>query len=116
VIHFSVFFSRGDPVALVAEGHAGFGEAGNDIVCAAVSTLLQSLVVGAEDVLALRDISVASDGERGFFSISWPEDLIRSAPCWGVLVRTAIKSLKIIESQYGDFFRISEVHESHEDI
>ena len=116
MIHFSVFFSRGNPTALVAEGHAGFGEAGSDIVCAAVSTLLQSLVVGAEDVLALRDVSVTSDGEHGFFSISWPEDLIRGTPCWGVLIRTALESLKIIESQYGDFFRISEVHESHEDI
>ncbi len=36
------------PLRLEAQGHAGYGERGRDIVCAAVSTLFSALSLGLE--------------------------------------------------------------------
>jgi len=38
-------------ISVSIEGHAEFAEKGNDIVCSSVSTLVQSLIIGIEEVL-----------------------------------------------------------------
>ncbi len=116
MIRLSVLLQGTSPVALVAAGHAGFSEAGTDIVCAAVSTLLQNLAVGAEDVVKIKGVEVVSKSQEGYFSITWPREELLRVPCWNVLIQTTLRSLTIIESQYGDFLRISEVHDYHESI
>ncbi len=35
---------KGDNIFLQCKGHAGYADAGNDIVCAAISTLTQTLI------------------------------------------------------------------------
>lgn len=42
------FGSTGDKMSLRVEGHAGFSELGQDIVCAGVSSLGQALLFGLE--------------------------------------------------------------------
>ncbi len=43
--------SKGELTGFIVEGHAGFEEAGQDIVCAAVSVLVQTTVLGLERIL-----------------------------------------------------------------
>src|SRR6056297_4299544 len=38
-------------ISVSIEGHAEFAEKGSDIVCSSVSTLVQSLIIGIEEVL-----------------------------------------------------------------
>lgn len=40
---------QGAEFSLVAKGHSGFADMGNDIVCAAISTLLQTLLKHLDD-------------------------------------------------------------------
>jgi uncharacterized protein YsxB (DUF464 family) len=43
---------QGSPVALMVEGHAGRGAYGEDIVCAAASALVETLMLGLTEVVA----------------------------------------------------------------
>jgi uncharacterized protein YsxB (DUF464 family) len=42
----------GDSFIIEAHGHAGYAEAGHDIVCSAVSVLLQTLIARLDDTTA----------------------------------------------------------------
>lgn len=53
---------RGGKLTLTADGHAGFGQMGEDIVCAAVSMLSLSVLYALEGV---KDIQLESDVRRG---------------------------------------------------
>jgi len=55
-----------------ASGHSGYAPRNKDIVCAAVSTLLQALAVGLIDVLALNGVQCKKEEEPAYFSIEWP--------------------------------------------
>ena len=53
-----------------ASGHAGWADSGQDVVCAAVSTLLQAAWLGLDEVAG---IAVAGTREAGRLELSWPE-------------------------------------------
>ena len=44
-------------------GHAGYAERGNDIVCAAVSALVQTLIYSLEE-LAIDDIEIVTENKQ----------------------------------------------------
>jgi uncharacterized protein YsxB (DUF464 family) len=62
--------SRNRLSSVFADGHAGWADAGEDIVCAAVSAILQAAWVGLTD-----HARVEIDGERrdGRLGMRWPE-------------------------------------------
>ena len=54
---------EGHIVAFAADGHSGYAELGSDIVCAGVSTLLQTALLGLTEYLALRVSYKVSPGK-----------------------------------------------------
>ena len=56
-----------------SRGHSGFARRGNDIVCAAVSTLMQALVLGLEDIAHVQGLEVHADEKIPIIRITWPE-------------------------------------------
>lgn len=67
-----VFERQGDRlVAFRSRGHAGAADPGEDIVCAAVSALLFSVVNTLEHYHVLTDVRV---GKKGFLSCEIKED------------------------------------------
>jgi len=62
--------SRNRLSSVFAEGHAGWADAGNDVVCAAASAILQAAWLGLTD-----HAHVAIEGERmgGRLAMRWPE-------------------------------------------
>jgi uncharacterized protein YsxB (DUF464 family) len=90
-----------------AEGHAGYADEGWDVVCAAVSTLMQALRVGVEDVLGLKGTKFFSDPAIPFMSIEW-DGADRDAQ---QLARTILLSLRGVEAAYSDFVNIVDVSE-----
>ena len=67
--------SRGRLSSFFADGHAGWAGAGEDIVCAGASAILQAAWLGITDYAR-----VAPEAERragddaGHLSVRWPED------------------------------------------
>jgi|SRR5579872_5570013 len=100
--------SRGRLSSVFATGHAEFGAFPNDVVCAAVSAILQAAYAGLEDVAKLQ-----FDGKRisGELKIHIPE-LARDRADVSAIVGTAEISIEQLARQYPDHVRVTTVAEA----
>ena len=63
-------------VEVSASGHTGYGEQGEDIVCAGVSTLIQSALLGLLQVVGI-NVKYTVDEEQGSLRFTLPNNLTR---------------------------------------
>jgi uncharacterized protein YsxB (DUF464 family) len=96
--------------SISSEGHAGFAEEGQDIVCAAVSALMQALSVGLEEVIELKDVTCSSDRDAPMMSIEWSGGGISSQQ----IAMTILLSLKGVAVSYPGFVSVAEVFEEED--
>ena len=87
-------------VGFSCEGHTGYAEYGSDIVCASVSSIVQSCGLGLTKVLGLKCEIVQND-EDGIYALRLPKGLsgdnISKAQ---VLLVTMFLSIKDLEKGY----------------
>ncbi len=88
--------SRDRLSSVVSTGHAGQGEPGEDIACAAVSALLQAAWVGLTDVA---HVKVAGHRRSGDLLMRWPAD-DRDRDDVRAIVATAELAIEQIAKQY----------------
>lgn len=86
---------RGERFYMSVKGHAG-GKHGQDIVCAAISALMQNLIIGLESL----EINWTHFSDYGRIEIDvaseWSEDLTKAM----FLIQTTVTSLKEICESY----------------
>ncbi len=82
--------------SVFAHGHAEFGEHGTDVVCAAVSAILQALRLGLE---AYAGIGLDAGQESGEMHLRWPEGA-RDDASVKAIVATAELAVERIAAQY----------------
>lgn len=87
--------------SIFARGHAAFAEAGDDIVCAAVSAILQAARLGLEEYAG---VALEVEQKPGTLSIRWPE-LARDEAAVRAIAATAELAVRQIASQYPDHVR-----------
>jgi len=90
-----------------AIGHAGYADAGSDIVCAGVSALLQASLAGLTEVAnAAPDISI----KKGSMTLKLPPLLpsgsMRDAQ---TILKTCLNSVEALAMQYPDNVKIKRV-------
>ncbi|MGI6075772.1 MAG: ribosomal-processing cysteine protease Prp [Pyramidobacter sp.] len=101
------FYRRdGVPCGIKAQGHSGFARAGGDIVCAAVSVLVQTLELGLTDVLGLK-VENRVDPETALIELHW--DASGKSREVSVLSETIFRSLKETARSYGNYVKFVEV-------
>lgn len=82
------------------EGHSLIGKKGNNILCAGVSTLVQTIFLGLKEILKL---NVKFDKKDGYFHCYLPENLTQSNKQFvDLLIMTMIKGLQDLKKQYPD--------------
>ena len=87
-------------------GHSGYANKGEDIVCAAVSAIVQTAVMGIYDVISIDIIYTQRDGYAKF---ELPSELtLEQKRAAHVILETMFVGLKSIEMQYGSFVFIEE--------
>ena len=95
--------SEGVLVGFDAHGHTGYADAGEDIVCAAVSALTQATVIGMQEVLSL-PVRIERDDRAGrLMAVVAPEH----AQSARVLLETLRLSLSSICAQYPGYVRLT---------
>lgn len=82
----------------LVEGHAGWAEEGHDIVCAAVSALVQTVFLGLERRLGLK---LAMTREKGFFRCQLPQ---------GMPLAVREKANLLVETLREGLFEIAKVY------
>ncbi len=82
---------------LTCNGHAGFAQAGNDIVCAAVSVLVINTINSLEE-LAGESFETVTDEAEGFIHCDFRNPLQDKSI---FLLDSLVYGLKNIENEYG---------------
>jgi uncharacterized protein YsxB (DUF464 family) len=91
--------------SFLATGHAGWAESGEDVVCAAVSTMLQAAWLGLSEI---SKIDVRATRQNGRLELLWPPDS-RDDPGVHAIVATAALSVERIAAQYPE--HVGVIHE-----
>ena len=98
MVSISVKYSGNRFVEIKAKGHAYKGIYGKDIVCAAISSLMNSLHVGLANVMLKDPKTKAGDGE---LTIQMEDRLTDpESDCVNFLVETILRSIEMIGKEY----------------
>ena len=84
------------------KGHADYAKGGTDVVCAAVSAVLQAAWLGLEEVAK---VEITATRRRGRLELAWPES-VRSDPRVDAIVTTAARSVERIAGQFPTHVRV----------
>ncbi len=85
-----------------AAGHAGWADDGEDMVCAAVSAILQAAWLGLAEVAG---VAVTGSRDKGRLELAWPV-ASRDDAAVDAIVRTAALSVERIATQFPDHVRV----------
>jgi uncharacterized protein YsxB (DUF464 family) len=99
---------RGRLASIRAEGHSGWADAGEDIVCAAASAILQAAWLGLSEHAR---VTVAGERDAGRLEMRWPAD-VRARDDVAAIVATAALSIEQIARQYPEHVRAVRVTEA----
>lgn len=109
MIHISVWVAAGSQIRGFATiGHANYADHGIDIVCAGVSALTQSTVLGLREVAGVEP-SVKMN--QGLLLVRVPDTQDSHAFAAQVLLRSMVKSLMLLANQYPAHVRLRYVIE-----
>lgn len=104
--------TKGKIVQFEATGHADFAKVGKDIVCAGVSTLLQTTIKGLQEYV---QINLEISKEKGYLKVRIGEinqadiQLLSDA-----ILETLVLGLKAIEKEYKKYMKLIERREKNE--
>jgi uncharacterized protein YsxB (DUF464 family) len=94
----------GNLIGLNIIGHADYAEYGSDIVCAGVSALAETCVLGIEKVAGIDPILIKKEG---YFRIQLPAKLNqKSQDIAYVILETVCLGIKDIAKSYPDYIKI----------
>ena len=98
MITVTVTRENGNPVGFRVSGHANMGEYGEDLVCAAVSAIVQTAILGITEVCHISAGVSIEEGETVcILSKDANADAIQRA---GIVMNTMIAGLRSIQQSY----------------
>lgn len=90
--------------SISVKGHAGYAEAGEDIVCAAVTAIMTTTITGMTDILDLEPESIVEEGHISL-TLEYPEDEALAGQAQ-LLLETCALGLRQLELSYQDYIVI----------
>ena len=108
MINITIVKIKQNITTIEATGHSGYAEAGQDIICAAVSTLLENLINGLTEIVKIKPNYVI-DESVPHLSVTLPKDLNESKmkDCQ-ILMQSAYLGVKGVADGYQKFIKIKE--------
>ena len=98
MITVTVIRENGTPVGFTVSGHANLGEFGEDLVCAAVSAIVQTAILGITDVCHIpAGVSIEEGRTHCILSKDAAERMQSDA---AIVFNTMITGLKSIQAAY----------------
>lgn len=103
-----VKFSRCDGrfVGVECEGHADYAEEGCDIVCAALSSVVQTAVLGLMQIVGV-NVDYTVDEERGYLKAILPKGISQNqAHDADIILKTAYLGASDLYETFSDFISL----------
>lgn len=88
-----------------SRGHTGYAEEGRDLVCAGVSAIVQTAVLGLEEYLKLKP---KVEQEKGYLSCQLERDIFLNREIDAIL-ETMVLGLRAIEREHPEYLKVEEV-------
>ena len=93
-------------VEVTASGHTGYGEQGEDIVCAGISTLIQSALLGLLQVAQI-NVKYTVNEQEGSLKFILPENLTDTERHDAdVILNTMLCGLQDFYTEYSDYINL----------
>ena len=93
-------------IRIICEGHTGYGVEGEDIVCAALSSIVQTGALGMLSV-AGASVDIIRDDRRGYFELIIPKNMSdEMAHDVQVIFATMMCGIHDLYTEYSDFIEM----------
>ena len=90
-----------------ATGHSGYADEGSDIVCSAISTLMEMLANGLTEVVKA-DVKVVIDESIPHLSVTLNENDQEKCKYAEVLMQSTLLGIKSVAQEFSKFIKIKE--------
>ncbi|MCS7234300.1 MAG: ribosomal-processing cysteine protease Prp [Synergistetes bacterium] len=104
MLRITLFYDK-DMINILANGHTGYAEEGKDIVCAAISALLQTFILWLEDEYGK---SLYLEKRKGVLNFKFPADEKSK-----FVLSIFLKGLKEISKNYPKYVKLEEVSQNN---
>ena len=101
--------SGGHIVEVECKGHAGYGVEGEDVVCAGLSAIIQTALLGLLQVAKIQ-VKYSSDAKSGNLKIKLPDNLTeKEQTAADIILETMMCGVSDLREGYSDYIDITEV-------
>ena len=91
---------------VVCDGHTGYGVEGEDIVCSAVSSIVQTSALGLL-MVACVNVIIKRDDKKGYFEMIIPKNLTdEQKHDTNIILSTMLCGLSDLREEYSDFIEL----------
>ena len=100
-----VFYKKNNQfVAVESNGHTGYDESGKDILCASISSIMQSAILGMMKVVGVKDYKYKINEDKGSLKFRLPDNIDKSLldKC-NILFETMYVSLLDLQQDYSNY-------------
>jgi len=98
--------NNGDIVKVVCDGHTNYGVSGEDIVCSALSSIVQTAVLGILMVAGV-NLNLVRNEDRGYLSFDVPQDIsVNQKHDVNVILNTMLCGISDLREGYSDFVEL----------
>ena len=88
------------------DGHTNYGEKGEDIVCASLSSIVQTAILGVLMIAEL-EIEMERDDERGYLKFTLPEKLSQKQDIQAcAILDTMVCGISDLYESFSDFIEL----------
>lgn len=93
-------------VSVECDGHTGYGVEGEDVVCAALSSIVQTALLGLLQVVGVK-VDFKVDDKKGYLKMSVPEELDNKTrrEC-DIVLNTMLLGVADLNQGFSDFVNL----------
>lgn len=93
-------------ISVECDGHTGYGVEGEDIVCSAISSIVQTAALGLLMVAAI-NAEIKRDDKKAYFAIILPKNLTdQERHDADVILHTMLCGINDLREEYSDFIEL----------
>lgn len=112
-----IFKNKGDIYCVDCSGHTGYAEYGSDILCSSISSIVQSAVIGVQEVAKLT-IKLNINEEKGKLKFKLNlKDRVGKKSNFDVsqyILKTMFLSLKNLASNYANYMKLEVIEDDYD--
>ena len=102
----SITKKNGEIVKVVCDGHTNYGVSGEDIVCAALSSIVQTAVLGVLTIAGV-NLDLQRNEDRGYLSFEVPNNISQTQRHdVSVILNTMLCGISDLREGYSDFVEL----------